>query len=210
MEDRVWKGNAIFDLTSSILDLRPLGGTMAEARRVIEVRTLNVAKDLRGMSLLAADTGAKLGEIRDAIIQPTEGRVMGVVVRTPDNDELRLRIGDIIIGQDAIMTSWESFEHAGDRAGEMAGGVRALDEIVGSNVVTEDGDLLGRISEVYIRVDKPQAVYRVTESRIQRLFGRGFFLPSVATRSYAPDGARIIVPADTEERYAASSLAEAL
>ncbi|HEY9434433.1 MAG TPA: PRC-barrel domain-containing protein, partial [Blastocatellia bacterium] len=71
---------------------------MAEARRVIEVRTLNVARDLRGMSLLAVDTGAKLGEIRDAIIQPTEGRVMGVVVRTPDDDELRLRIGDIIIG----------------------------------------------------------------------------------------------------------------
>src|SRR5262245_25714418 len=45
------------DLRSSILYPRPLGGAMAEARRVIEVRTLNVAKDLRGMSLLAVDTG---------------------------------------------------------------------------------------------------------------------------------------------------------
>ena len=35
-------------------------------------------------------------------------------------------------------------------------------------------------------------------------------LPGNAARSYAPDGARMIVPADTEERYAASSLAEAL
>jgi sporulation protein YlmC with PRC-barrel domain len=183
---------------------------MTEARRVIEVRTLNVARDLRGMSLLAADTGAKLGEIRDAIIQPTEGRVMGVVVRTPDDDELRLRIGDIIVGQDAVMTSWESFENAGVGAIEMAGGVRALDEMIGSNVVTEDGDLLGRISEIFIRVDKPQTVYRVTESKIQKLFGGGFFLPGNTARSYAPDGARMIVPADTEERYAASSLAEAL
>lgn len=182
---------------------------MAEARRV-EVRTLNVAKDLRGMSLLAVDTGAKLGEIRDVIIQPTEGRVMGVVVRTPDDSELRLRAGDIIIGQHAVMTSWESFEHAGDRAGEMAGGVRALDEMIGSNVVTENGELLGRISEIYIRVDRPQAVYRVTESRIQKLFGGGFFLRGDAARSYAPDGARMIVPADTEQRYAASSLGEAL
>ena len=183
---------------------------MAEARRVSEIRTLNVAKDLRGMSLLAVDTGSKLGEIRDAIIQPTEGRVMGAVVRTLDDDELRLRIGDIIIGQDAVMTSWESFEHAGARAIEMAGGVRAIDEMVGSNVVTEDGELLGRISEIYIRVDKPQAVYRVTESRIQKLFGGGFFLPGDAARSYSPDGARMIVPADTEGRYAASSLADAL
>ena len=183
---------------------------MAEARRVIEVRTLNVARDLRGMSLLAVDTGAKLGEIRDAIIQPTEGRVMGVVVRTPDDTELRLRISEIIIGQHAVMTSWESFERAGDRAVEMASGVRALDEMIGSKVVTEEGDLLGRISEIYIRVDKPQAVYRVTESRIQKLFGGGFFLPGDAARSYARDGARMIVPADTEERYAASSLADAL
>jgi uncharacterized protein YrrD len=183
---------------------------MAEARRVSEIRTLNVAKDLRGMSLLAVDTGAKVGEIRDVIIQPTEGRVMGVVVRTPDDAELRLRIGDIIIGQDAVMTSWESFEHAGDRAVEMAGGVRALDEVIGSKVVTENGELLGRISEIYIRVDKPQALYRVTESRIQKLFGGGFFLPGDVARSYAPDGPRMIVPADTEERHAESSLSEAL
>jgi len=183
---------------------------MAEARRVIEIRALNVAKDFRGMPLLAADTGAKLGEVYDAILQPTEGRVMGVVVRTLDGDDLRLRISDIIIGQDAVMTSGESFEHAGDHAGEMAGGIRAVDEMIGSNVVTEDGNLLGRISEVYIRVDKPQAVYRVAESTLQKFFGGGFFLPGDAARSYAPDGTRMIVPADTEERYAASSLAEAL
>src|SRR5262245_63211310 len=142
---------------------------MAEARRVTEIRTLNVAKDLRGMSLLAADTGAKLGEIRDAVIQPIEGRVMGVVVRTPDGDELRLRISDIIIGQDAVMTSWESFEIAGNYAGEMARGVRAIDQMIGSKVVTEDGNLLGRVSEVYIRVDKPQAVYRIAESTLQKV-----------------------------------------
>ncbi len=183
---------------------------MAEVRRVIEIRTLNVAKDLRGMSLLATDTGAKLGEIRDAIIQPAEGRVMGVVARASEGDEARLRIGDVVIGQDAVMTSWESFKHAGARAGEMAGGVGALSDLIGSNVVTEDGVLLGRISDVYIRIDKPQVVYRVTESTIQRFFGGGFFLPGDAARSYAPDGARMIVPADAEQRYAASSLADAL
>jgi uncharacterized protein YrrD len=183
---------------------------MAEARRVIEIRTLNVAKDLRGMSLLAVDTGAKLGEVRDAIIQPTEGRVMGVVVRTLDDDELRLRMADVIIGADAVMTSWESFVHAGDRASELAGGVRAIDEMIGSNVVTETGDLLGRIREVFLRTDKPQAVYRVTETTIQKFFGGGFFLPGDVALSYAPDGVRMIVPAETVDRYAASSLVDAL
>ena len=182
---------------------------MAEVRRVIEIRSLNVAKNFRGMPLLAADTGAKLGEIRDAIIHPTEGRVMGVVVRTLDGDDLRLRISDVIIGEDAVMTSGESFERAGDYARDMAGGFRAVDEMIGSNIVTEDGELLGRISEVYIRVDKPMAVYRVTESRLQKFFGGGFFLAGDVARSFAPDATRMIVPADTEQRYASSSLSEA-
>jgi uncharacterized protein YrrD len=183
---------------------------MAEARRVIEIRALNVAKDLRGMPLIAVDTGAKLGEIRDAIIQPTEGRLTGVIVRTLDNGELWLGVDDITIGPHAVMTSWESFGRADDRYSQLAGGVRAVDEMVGSNVVTENGDFLGRISDIYIRADKTQTVYRITESRIQKFFGGGFFLPGDVTRSYAPDGARIIVPADTENRYATSSLADAL
>ncbi len=183
---------------------------MAEARRMPEIRTLNAARDFRGMPLIAADTGAKLGEIRDAIIHPVGGRVIGAVVRTLDGDELRLRAADIVIGQDAVMTSQEAFDYAGDRANEMAGGIRAVDELIGSTVVTEDGNLLGRISEAYIRADKPQAVYRVAESTIQKFFGRGFFLAGDVARSYAPDGSRIIVPADTEDRYATSSLAESL
>jgi sporulation protein YlmC with PRC-barrel domain len=162
------------------------------------------------MVLLAADTGAKLGEVRDAIIQPTEGRVMGVVARTPGGAEIRLRASDFFIGQDAVMTSRESFERADEYAGEMAGGVRAVDEMIGANVVTEDGRLLGRISDVYIRADQPRAVYRVAESTLQKFFGGGFFLPGNVPRSFAPDGARIIVPADTEDRHATSSLAEAL
>src|SRR5262245_30797559 len=186
------------------------GGVMAEARKLIEIRALNVAKNFRGMPLLAADTGAKLGEIRDAIIQPTEGRVMGAVVRTLDGDDLRLLISDIIIGEDAVMTSMDYFERAGNHSGQLAGGFRAVDEIIGANVVTEDGDLLGRVTEVYIRVDKPQAVYRVAESSIQKIFGRGFFLAGDVARSFAPDGTRMIVPADTVERYATSSLAEGL
>lgn len=183
---------------------------MAAPRRVRAIRVLNVARDLRGMSLLAADTGAKLGELRDAIIAPAEGRLLGVVVRTLYRDETRLPLADVIIGPDAVMTSRESFEHADDRSIELAGGVKALDELVGSNVVTEDGDLLGQISEVYIRDDNPHTIYRIAESKLQKFLGKGFYMPAEVTRSYAPDGSRMIVPADTENSYAASTLDEAL
>jgi uncharacterized protein YrrD len=160
------------------------------------------------MALLATDTGERLGEARDAIIQPVGGRVLGCVARTADGDELRLRTTDYVIGQDAVMTSLKAFKYAGDHADELTGGVRAVGEMVGSNVVTEDGALLGRISEVYIGAEQPRAVYRVAESTLQKFFGGGFYIAGDVALSYSPDGARIIVPADTEDRYAASSLAD--
>jgi uncharacterized protein YrrD len=169
---------------------------------------LNVEKDFKGMPILATDTGAKLGEVRDVIIQPVEGRVMGVYAVTPDGDERRLRATDFVVGKDAVMTSQKSFRYAGDYANEMEGGIRAIGEMIGSTVVTEDGKLLGRVSEVYIGEDRPHVVYRVTESTLQKFFGGGFFIDGNVALSYAPDGARIIVPTDTEDRYAASSLKE--
>jgi uncharacterized protein YrrD len=169
---------------------------------------LNVEKDFKGMPILATDTGAKLGEIRDALIHPVEGLVMGGVAVTADGDERRLRVSDFVVGQDAVMMSQKSFRYAGDYANEMEGGIRAIGEMIGSTVVTEDGKLLGRISEVYIGADRPQVVYRVAESTLQKFFGGGFFIDGNVAISYAPDGARIIVPAETEDRYAASSLSE--
>jgi hypothetical protein len=111
-----------------------------------------------------------------------------VVVRATEGGERRLSASNFIIGQD----------------------------VIGSKVVTEDGTLLGRVSEAHIGVDQPgvagaaRVVYRVAESTLQKFFGGGFFLPGSVARSYSPEEKRMIVPADTENRYAASSLAEAV
>lgn len=181
---------------------------MAEPKRASADKMLNVEKDFKGMPVLATDTGAKLGEMRDAIIHPVEGRVLGGVALTTEGDDLRLRVTDFVIGQDAVMTSQKSYRYAGDYSGEMEGGIRAIGDMIGSKVVTEDGKLLGRVSEVYIGGEQPQVIYRVTESTLQKFFGGGFYIAGNIALSYAPDGARIIVPADTEDRYAASSLTE--
>ncbi|MGH9831423.1 MAG: PRC-barrel domain-containing protein [Blastocatellia bacterium] len=192
---------------------------MAEARRTSEIRMLDVAKDFKGMAVLASDTGAKLGEARDVIIHPTEGRLLGVVVRAAEGGERSLSASSFIIGQDAVMVTTTAFRRADERSNELAGGVRAIEDLIGSKVVTEDGTLLGRVSEAHIGVDQPsvagvagvaRVVYRVAESTLQKFFGGGFFLPGAAARSYSPEEKRMIVPADTGNRYAASSLAEAI
>jgi len=175
-----------------------------------EVKTLNVASDLKGMAVLASDSGEKLGEVTDAIIHPLEGRVLGIALRTPEGERRVIPSRDFSIGLNAVMTATSSAARTTDATGQLAGGVGAVGEIIGTNLVTEDGKLLGQVREVYILAERPQAVYRVAETTLQRFFGGGFYLAGDVPSSYSPDGVRMIVPADTEARYAASSLAEAI
>lgn len=175
-----------------------------------EVKTLNVASDLKGMTVLASDSGEKLGNATDVIIHPVEGKVLGIALRTLEGERRVISTQDFSIGVDAIMAAKGSVAHTTDTTGDLAGGVEAVGEIVGTNVVTEDGKLLGRVREVHILADRPRAVYRVAETTLQRFFGGGFYLAGDVPRSYSPDGARMIVPADVEQRHAASSVAEAV
>jgi sporulation protein YlmC with PRC-barrel domain len=170
---------------------------------------MNVEKDLKGMTVLRSDAGDKMGEVSDAIVHPIEGRVMGLIIRTDQGQERALATRDFFIGKDAIMgEAGARFIEAG--AGDkLEGGVPAIGEIVGTNIVTDEGKLLGRVSEVHISLETPRTVYRVTESTLQRFLGGGFYIAGDVPKAYSRDGVRMIVPADTEERYAVVIIDEA-
>jgi len=178
-----------------------------------ESRNLNVAKELHGMTVLNAGSGEKLGEVTDALINltqgPTQGQMIGIALRTPEGEMRALATRDFFIGVDAVMAAKEArFETLG-QSEALTGGVPAH-ELVGANIVTEDGKLLGRVSEVYISTEQPQAVYHVAESTLQRFFGGGFYIAGNVPRAYSPDGVRMIVPDDTENSRAVASLAEVI
>jgi sporulation protein YlmC with PRC-barrel domain len=174
-----------------------------------EARNLNVTKDLKGMIVLNTATGEKLGEVTDAIIHPTEGRMIGIALRTPEGEIRALPAENLLIGVHAVMVAKEArFEMPG-HSDKLTGGVPAHD-LVGTNVVTGDGKLLGRVSEVYISTEQPKVFYHIAESALQRFFGGGFYIAGNLPRAYSPDGMRMIVPDDTENSYAVPSLAEAI
>lgn len=174
-----------------------------------ELRTMNVDKDLKGMTALRSETGDRMGEVSNAIVHPIEGRVMGLLIRTGEGQERALATRDFFIGKDAVMaTAGARFLEEG-RGDRLEGGVPALGEIVGTNVVTADGKLLGRVSEVHVSLEAPRAVYRVTESTLQRFLGGGFYIAGDLPTAYSRDGVRLIVPEDTEETYAVTTLDEA-
>jgi sporulation protein YlmC with PRC-barrel domain len=79
-----------------------------------EGRVLNVDKDLRGMSVLKSDDGVKMGEVSDAVIHPDEGKMLGIIVRTPRGEERILLSSSFFIGigVNAVMAAEKSEEHS--------------------------------------------------------------------------------------------------
>ncbi len=172
------------------------------------IRALNVKGDLKGMTVIDTTTGNRIGRVADALIDPVKGRVSGIVVDSDEGRHTPLGAREFRLGPDAIMAV-DSFDRgATDGLDGLA--IPATDGIVGTNMVTEDGRLIGKVSDVYVSGDTPRVVYHVTGSTIQSIFGGGFYLAADAVSAYSDDGTRMIVPADTPERLAGSTLYEAL
>jgi len=171
-----------------------------------ELRTLNVENDLRGMPVIESDTGNKLGEVVDALIDPLKGKVVGLSVRTGEGETSTLPAPRIVIGIDAIMVA--DIDGLGSPVGRIAG-TPVSTGIVGTNVVTENGSLIGQVSDVYVAAERQDIVYHITESALQDIFGGGFYLAGNVPRAFSNDGMRMIVPADTAEHRAARSLDDA-
>ncbi len=166
-----------------------------------ETRTLDVASELKGMPVLALNTSEKLGEVVDAIVHPTEGKLLGIALRTPEGEERALALGDFQIGMDAVTAEESALCDPETFFGTLEGGNYVCREIVGASVVTDDGNLLGRVIDVYVWAEPSKVLYRVAQSTMQRLFG-GFFMAGSVPHSYSSTGLRMIVPVDTKERHA--------
>ncbi|HEY7547355.1 MAG TPA: PRC-barrel domain-containing protein [Blastocatellia bacterium] len=166
-----------------------------------EMRTLDVASELKGMPVFASNTSKKLGEVTDAIVHPTEGKLLGIALLTPEGKERALALGDFQIGMEVVTAEESALSDPKILCGTPAGGNYVCREIVGASVVTDDGNLLGRVIDVYIWAEPSRVLYRVAQSTMQRLFG-GFFMAGSVPHSYSSSGLRMIVPVDTKERHA--------
>lgn len=173
-------------------------------------RIINVDSQLRGMPVITSDTGERIGDITDAIVSPTEGRMLGVSIRTPHREERGVPVSLLTIGQDAVMVRGAIGDDRDAVREELWSGAMAGRDLGGASVVTEDGTLLGRVSDVFISTEDLRVAFRVVESTVQQLFGGGFYLAGAVPTSYAPDGTRLIVPGDARERLGVESVSDAL
>jgi sporulation protein YlmC with PRC-barrel domain len=173
------------------------------------MRTLDLG-DLRKMTILDSGSGERMGEIRDAIVHPTQGRLIGVIVKLASGEEAVLPVESLRIGDNAVMATAGAQLEVLSSSPSMRDGVPASTRLVGTNVVTEDGRLLGKVSNIEFLPDLGLAAYKVTGTVLQKIFGGGFYIAGDTPKAFSADGVRMIVPSDTEDRLAAGSVEELL
>lgn len=154
---------------------------------------LNVAGDLVGMPVFALGSSQDVGVVTDALINLRDGRLLGLALRTQNGSERVVLSRHLEV--DAQRVSINNGETAADgRDDGAADGIRALRELRGANVVTDEGQLLGRVREIQVSPSDGRVVYGIAEMPLlQRLFGHGLVIEGSVGCSYSRAGSRLIV-----------------
>lgn len=163
---------------------------------------------LIGKTVLSRSTGNKLGQVYDLYIDPIEGLLIGVTIKTIDGVMGGLEYKDIYsFGQDAVMA--ENDEAVTPLADDwLEGHSHAKKHLIGVKIVTESGKLLGNVGDIYVQLTPPpKVIYEVRESVFDKLLGRSFFMYASAGSALSNNAERIVVPNATAAN-AASSLTE--
>jgi len=157
-----------------------------------------------GMPVLSLATGNKLGFVTQVLIDPLSGVLAGVAL---DRDSLAY---DQIysFGRDAIMAVSDLAVQPLEESGLADG--RNAKRLIGAQVVTESGEVLGTISNVLITLKPPPfAVYAVRRSLLDKILGREFYLSASESHALSDDSERLIVQ-DSVADLAAADLETAV
>lgn len=165
--------------------------------------------NLTGRTVLSRASANKLGQIHDLIIDPVEGSLAGVAVNMVDGRLHYVEAGEIYsIGPDAVMVNNDrsAIPPEGSPVKELP---LALNKLVGVEVITEGGKVLGEIANIFMHLaEEPVLVYEVRSSILDKLLGRSLFFPASQGHSFSANEGRLVVTEDTAEK--ADSTLEAL
>ena len=156
---------------------------------------------LIGRPVVSLETANNLGQINDLLIDPLSGKLAGVVVkRTLDNNESLVSNRDVHgIGPDALVVEAEH-SLVLSAASPLNTLTRAQGNLVGVKVMTDQGQLLGSIANIFICHDqRPIFIYEVRSSIIDKLLGRAFYFPAALACAYADDRSALVISGDPEQ-----------
>jgi len=161
-----------------------------------------------GMSVLSRASGNKLGEVYDLYIDPAQGILMGITVKAPNGKFGGIDFRNVYsFGQDAVMVNDENHVTLLNEEW-IAQHPHAKKHLIGTNVLTEGGNHLGEIGNIFVRLTSPPAViYEMRGSMWDSLMGRNLFIYAAHAGALSSNAERMIVP-NAVVGNAASSLSE--
>lgn len=150
-----------------------------------------------GMPVLSRATGNKLGEVYDLYIDPAQGILKGVTIKAPNGKLGGIDFRNIYsFGHDAVMANDES--HITALTDEwFSQHPHAKKHLIGTNVVTEAGNHLGEIGNIYVRLAQtPAVIYEMRGSMWDQLMGRNLFIYAAHAGALSNNAERMIVSND--------------
>jgi sporulation protein YlmC with PRC-barrel domain len=160
-----------------------------------QISTLNNMSQLKKMPVVLPETGKTVGQISDVIIHPTEGTVLGLIMRSIKGEIWAVAVNDFFIftKNNVVVVLDGAFSDQTGVREKIADGISACREAIGARIVTEKGKYIGEVSDVWISEEPLRAVYQVLESLWQKYFGRGFFISADLPYAWSRNGTRFIV-----------------
>jgi uncharacterized protein YrrD len=172
-----------------------------------ELKDVSPISLLTGMTVLSLASGNKLGQILDLFIDPINGVLVGATLTTADGGVGELAYGEIYsFGRDALMAKEDQSVRLVDPDRDTPG--QPASKLTGTKIITESGDVLGQINNIYVTLKPPpRIIYEARNSILDKLLGREFFVPASVGYALSDDASRLVVPDSTME-IAQSELAD--
>jgi len=159
-------------------------------------------QNLIGRGVISLETANKLGRVADLLVDKFAGQLAGFSVRRTDNTIALASVLDLHgIGPDAIVVEHDQSLVLVD-ASPLNTLPRAKDDLIGVKVMTDRGQHLGSISNVFLCLDRrPTFIYEVRSSFFDALLGRAWYFAASLGCALSADGASLVVTAGPEQMH---------
>lgn len=171
-----------------------------------ETRVLNITSDLCGRQVRVSGSFERAGVVTDVLVHTTEGRILGLVLRTRTGAERRLAADRLTIGEQLVVSTENLLDNTNVDC--LAHGVAARGELLDAEVVTDDGQLLGRVAEVRVSLPDGKVFYKVAPSGISKFFAETFHLPGDLPHAYSASGKRLFLHGGKADEVRAARIAD--
>ena len=153
-----------------------------------------------GRAVISLETANKLGKVADLLTDPLSGLLAGLSVQREDESYGLASVLDMHeIGPDAVMID-SDVALVLTEASPLNKLPRAKKDLVGVKVLTDHGQLLGAISNLYLCLGKrPVFIYEVRSSLIDKLLGREVYFAATQSCALSEDRTALVVTGNPAE-----------